>query len=69
MMSNAYMSKDRSLMSERDWRIFREDNDIFIKGGTCPWPIRSWKELEGIPEVVRENLSYSGFTNPRPIQM
>lgn len=27
-------------MSERDWRIFREDNNIIIKGAKVPKPMR-----------------------------
>lgn len=29
-------------MTERDWRIFREDNEIYVKGGRVPNPIREW---------------------------
>lgn len=32
-------------MTQRDWRIFREDNDIIIKGGRVPVPIREWNEV------------------------
>jgi len=31
-------------MRERDWRIFREDNDILIKGGKVINPMRDWTE-------------------------
>lgn len=31
-------------MSERDWRIFREDFAISYSGGRCPNPFRSWVE-------------------------
>jgi len=31
-------------MSQRDWRIFREDMDIVIKGGRVPNPMREWTE-------------------------
>lgn len=27
-------------MSERDWRIFREDNNIITKGARVPKPMR-----------------------------
>lgn len=30
-------------MSERDWRIFREDHEIYIRGGKAPDPVRNWK--------------------------
>lgn len=63
------MTKAREEMSERDWRIFREDNEIYIKGGQCPNPIRSWEEAEGIPEVIRENIEINNFAKPTAIQM
>jgi len=31
-------------MTERDWRIFREDNDIIIKGGRVPKPFKEWTD-------------------------
>jgi ATP-dependent RNA helicase DDX23/PRP28 len=31
-------------MSERDWRIFREDQNIIIKGGRVPPPLRTWDQ-------------------------
>eukprot|EP00958_Prasinococcus_capsulatus_P020876 scaffold2768_cov314-Prasinococcus_capsulatus_cf.AAC.5 len=31
-------------MTERDWRIFREDFNITTKGGRLPNPIRNWEE-------------------------
>ena len=60
--SQAYLNKARDEMTERDWRIFREDHEIYIKGGQCPTPIRSWDEAFGIPEVIRENLAMNEFT-------
>ena len=57
-------------MTERDWRIFREDNDIQIKSGQCPNPIRDWSEIEEIlSDQVRDNLQFNGFSKPMPIQM
>lgn len=41
-------------MTERDWRIFREDYNITIKGGRIPDPIRSWKE-SGFPKEILED--------------
>ncbi|PRQ24713.1 putative RNA helicase [Rosa chinensis] len=31
-------------MTERDWRIFREDFNISYKGSRIPRPMRSWVE-------------------------
>lgn len=42
---NSYLTKPSDQMTDRDWRIFREDNDIMIKGGRVPHPIRSWYEI------------------------
>ena len=40
-------------MSERDWRIFREDFNISFRGNTDILPIRNWDE-GGIPKEIRE---------------
>lgn len=69
MQSQAYLSKSREEMTERDWRIFREDNEIYIKGGQCPNPVRSWDEVEGIPDVIRQNIRRNGYHKPTAIQM
>ena len=55
------MTKPRELMSERDWRIFRENNDIITKGGRIPHPIRNWDEIEGVNEILRDNISFAGY--------
>ena len=69
MQSQAYLDKAKEEMSERDWRIFREDNEIYIKGGQCPHPVRSWEEVEGIPDAVMENIRDNGYVKPTAIQM
>ena len=69
MSQQAYLTKAKEDMSERDWRIFKEDHDILIKGGDCPMPIRNWEEVKGLSRSVRENIAAHGFKEPRPIQM
>ncbi|XP_052131167.1 probable ATP-dependent RNA helicase DDX23 [Frankliniella occidentalis] len=54
-------------MTERDWRIFREDYNITIKGGRIPDPIRSWKESTIPPEIL-EIIDKVGYKDPTPIQ-
>ncbi|KAF4533343.1 hypothetical protein B566_EDAN002740 [Ephemera danica] len=58
-----WSEKGRSEMTERDWRIFREDYSITIKGGRIPDPIRAWKE-SGIPpeilEIIDQNRDIIG---------
>lgn len=54
-------------MTERDWRIFREDYNISIKGGKIPNPLRSWKE-SGLPDSLLEIIDKLGYKEPTPIQ-
>ena len=56
-------------MSDRDWRIFRENNDISVKGGRIPFPIRNWDEIEGLNHLLRDNINDCGYRRPMPIQM
>ncbi|DAZ97125.1 TPA: hypothetical protein N0F65_010448, partial [Lagenidium giganteum] len=56
-------------MKERDWRIFREDFDISIKGGRAPNPLRKWEEATDLPEAVFKAIRELGFERPSPIQM
>ncbi|CAO3650858.1 unnamed protein product [Cunninghamella echinulata] len=60
---------DKSLkqMTERDWRIFKEDYNIATKGGNVPHPIRSWKE-SGLPKRILEVIDKVGYKEPSPIQ-
>ena len=60
---------DKSLekMAERDWRIFREDYNIAIKGGNIPHPIRHWDEAN-LPMAILEIINSVGYTEPTPIQ-
>ena len=54
-------------MSERDWRIFREDYNITLKGGRIPNPIRRWRE-SNIPPKILDLIDKVGYTEPTPIQ-
>ncbi|XP_054269059.1 probable ATP-dependent RNA helicase DDX23 [Macrosteles quadrilineatus] len=54
-------------MTERDWRIFREDYNITIKGGKIPDPIRNWKEC-GFPQEIADIIEKVGYKDPTPIQ-
>ena len=48
-----WTDKELKDMSERDWRIFREDFNISFRGNTDILPIRNWDE-GGIPKEIRE---------------
>ncbi|TRZ01175.1 hypothetical protein DNTS_011049 [Danionella cerebrum] len=54
-------------MTDRDWRIFREDYSITTKGGKIPNPIRTWKEYS-LPPHILEVIEKCGYKDPTPIQ-
>ncbi|XP_009692917.1 PREDICTED: probable ATP-dependent RNA helicase DDX23, partial [Cariama cristata] len=54
-------------MTDRDWRIFREDYSITTKGGKIPNPIRSWKD-SSLPPHILEVIYKCGYKEPTPIQ-
>jgi ATP-dependent RNA helicase DDX23/PRP28 len=62
-----WTEKDIDEMTERDWRIFREDYNITIKGGKIPNPIRNWAE-SGFPKEITEIIDKVGYKDPTPIQ-
>lgn len=62
-----WSEKQRHEMTDRDWRIYREDNDIRIQGGKALNPIRNWKEGD-LPEPVMKAINDLGYDKPSPIQ-
>lgn len=62
-----WSEKEADEMTERDWRIFREDYNIMIKGGKIPNPIRNWVE-SGFPKDVLDIIESVGYKEPTPIQ-
>eukprot|EP00730_Choanoeca_flexa_P018302 TRINITY_DN8890_c0_g2_i2.p1 TRINITY_DN8890_c0_g2~~TRINITY_DN8890_c0_g2_i2.p1 ORF type:complete len:813 (+),score=272.56 TRINITY_DN8890_c0_g2_i2:43-2439(+) len=54
-------------MTNRDWRIFREDYNISCKGGHIPPPLRQWSEADLHPDLLKV-IDVIGYTNPTPIQ-
>jgi ATP-dependent RNA helicase DDX23/PRP28 len=63
-----WSSKALEEMSERDWRIFREDHAIAVKGGKVPFPFRTWAEAP-LPEPILRAVEKVGYVKPSPIQM
>lgn len=47
-------------MQDRDWRIFREDFNIAIKGGRVPKPLRNWEEAN-LPREVHHVILDIGY--------
>lgn len=68
-MGTHWSEKPLGDMRERDWRIFREDFDITIKGGKAPHPLRKWTEAVALPDAVFKAITELGFERPSPIQM
>jgi ATP-dependent RNA helicase DDX23/PRP28 len=66
-------TKPLEKMTPRDWRIYRENYNIVVKGGKSPPPMRSFREMPvGVPSIhptlldaIENKLRY---TNPSPIQ-
>mmetsp|Transcript_16321 Transcript_16321/g.39113 ORF Transcript_16321/g.39113 Transcript_16321/m.39113 type:complete len:722 (-) Transcript_16321:859-3024(-) len=63
-----WTEKKREEMNDRDWRIFREDFEIYIKGGRVPAPIRTWAESP-LPWELLEAVRKVGYAKPTAIQM
>jgi hypothetical protein len=42
--SSSHFSEDKDKMTDRDWRLFREENQIIAKTA-CPPCVREWSEL------------------------
>ena len=64
-----WTEKSLEEMTERDWRILREDFNISTKGGRIPSPIRYWKEAPFSQEIcsVIESLGYKVMKGGRGI--
>ena len=62
-----WVEKKVDEMTERDWRIFREDYNITIKGGRIPNPYRSWQDSDLNKEIL-EIIAKVGYVDPTPIQ-
>jgi ATP-dependent RNA helicase DDX23/PRP28 len=63
-----WTDKPLESMATRDWRIFREDFQIFIRGGRVPNPMRIWAEGP-LPWELLEAIHKVGYARPTPIQM
>ena len=62
-----WTEKELSRMTERDWRIFREDFDIRIQGGRATLPLRYWTEAN-LPSPIMRAIEDAGYEKPSPIQ-
>lgn len=65
-----WKEKKREQMSQRDWRIFREDHRISYRnaGKDAPMPYRNWEEML-LPQKLADAVRDLNYTQPSPIQM
>ena len=72
--NNNVLTKPLKDMTSRDWRIFRENYDITVRGGKAPPPLRTFRESSsvGVPPIhpalldaIENVLKYK---SPSPIQ-
>ncbi|KAM7260042.1 hypothetical protein ACFE04_015783 [Oxalis oulophora] len=63
-----WSQKELDEMTERDWRIFREDFNISYKGSKIPRPMRNWAESRLTAELMKA-VERVGYKKPSPIQM
>lgn len=66
-MGKHWSDKSLDEMSDRDWRIFREDFDIRIQGGRATLPLRFWSEAN-LPAPIMQAIEALGYEKPSPIQ-
>jgi len=59
-------TKPLHLMTQRDWRIFRENFDIIVKGGKAPPPLRTFRD-ENMAEL-RQQKKDKNTSNTRKKQ-
>lgn len=64
-----WTEKSLNEMTDRDWRIFKEDFQISTKGNSIAQPLRNWTELNLIPKDLLEIITKKlNFENPTSIQ-
>ncbi|PSC74094.1 DEAD-box ATP-dependent RNA helicase 21 [Micractinium conductrix] len=63
-----WSEKSLDEMTDRDWRIFREDFNIAYKGVNPTLPIRNWEEAN-LPKELMKAVERAGYKKPSPIQM
>lgn len=67
VLSTHWRDKHLQEMSERDWRIFKEDFNIATRGFRVPNPLRNWGEGY-LPTKLRDAIRKVGYKDPTPIQ-
>lgn len=61
-------TKPLSKMTSRDWRIYRENYEIVVKGGRAPPPLRNFIEASLHPALLDAIENVMQYKDPTPIQ-
>ena len=61
-------TKPLSKMTSRDWRIYRENYEIVVKGGRAPPPLRNFREASLHPALLDAIENVMQYKDPTPIQ-
>lgn len=61
-------NKPLKSMTSRDWRIFRENYEIVVKGGRAPPPLRNFREADLHPTLIDALENVMRYKDPTPIQ-
>ena len=61
-------TKPLSKMTSRDWRIYRENYEIVVKGGRAPAPLRNFREASLHPALLDAIENVMQYKDPTPIQ-
>jgi ATP-dependent RNA helicase DDX23/PRP28 len=62
-------TKPLDQMTSRDWRIFRENYEIVVKGGRAPPPLRSFREGNVLDDSLLDAIeNVLNYKDPTPIQ-
>ena len=67
MVGSHWSEKPLDAMTDRDWRIMKEDFDILVRGGRAVHPLRKWDECP-MPRELRAAIDDMGYVAPSPIQ-
>ena len=58
--------KTDSEMTSWDWILFREEQNIIVKGTNCPFPFWNWESLQIVDDLKHNLIKH--YKNPTSIQ-
>lgn len=67
-IASSFHTKPLEKMTPRDWRIFRENYEIVVKGGRAPPPLRNFQEANLHSTLNDAIINVMQYKEPTPIQ-